>query len=391
MRFLTAFWATLSRSAVAAVYAQAVAPIVASDHATTPTKFTSALPTGDLPDSATFKAQNGTKWKIEYVGDLQFSGTLGTKGLGGDKCRSSVLGDRVIWNCGDMQCAGDWRVCGFSMGPAFYGTNSVMVVNTTSVALVQDNDFATVWPGDPAPQAPQTAWGMDTSNVAPINDTHGIAYAWEIWRGAPDGSFVDRGNAVVAVTLGETKPIATRVGPLLSGPDAMQMGHLAILRDGDYIYSYSMGGPSGIMVSRVAASDDALDAAKYEFLVARRSDSPTWKTPGTVPAPTSTEYGMQTANADGTFGCNVYGSVFYSNYLRKYVIICTAYMHFTNIYVADQPWGPWSAEYGLLEGWGAGYGSHAHPEYSPGGSHKEVYFSQGPNGPFNIFKVTFDF
>ncbi|KAB2573485.1 hypothetical protein DBV05_g7895 [Lasiodiplodia theobromae] len=331
MRFLTAFLATLSTSAAVAVYAQAVAPIVASDHVTTPTKFTTALPTGDLPDPATFKAQNGTKWKIEYVGDLHFSGTLGTNGLGGDKCRSSVLGDKVIWNCGDMECAGDWRVCGFSMGPAFYGTNSVMVVNTTGIALVQDNDFATAWSGDPAPQAPQTAWGMDTSNVAAINDTHGIAYAWEIWRGAPDGSFVDRGNAVVAVTLGEMKPIATRVGPLLSGPDAVQMGLLAILRDGNHIYSYSMGGPSGIMVSRVAASDDALEAAKYEFLVAGESDSSMWKIPGSIPAPPSAEYGMQTANSNGKFGCNVYGSVFYSNYLRKYVIICTAYMHFTKM------------------------------------------------------------
>lgn len=81
-----------------------------------PTKLTSVLSTGDLPDPATFKAQNGTKWKIEYVGDLSFSSTLGTKGLGGDKCRSSVLGDKVIWNCGDMECAGDWQVCGFSMG-----------------------------------------------------------------------------------------------------------------------------------------------------------------------------------------------------------------------------------------------------------------------------------
>lgn len=224
-----------------------------------------------------------------------------------------------------------------------------------------------------------TAWGMDTSNVAAINDTTGIAYAWEIWRG----------NAIAAVTLGPGKPIATRVGPLLSGPSAVQLGLLAILRDGDHVYSYSVGGPTGIVVGRVRAADDAFAASNYEFLSS--ADYTAWHAPGAIPAPETTECGMRTEKPGGKFGCNVYGSVFYSNYLRNYVMICTIYMSFTNMYVAEKPWGPWSAEYGLLSGWGQGYGSHAHPEYSPDGSHKEVYFSQGPNGPFNMFKVTFDF
>ncbi|KAK8247637.1 hypothetical protein HDK77DRAFT_481127 [Phyllosticta capitalensis] len=354
-----------------------------------PTTTSTTYPTGTLPDPATFKTQNGTKWSIQYVGNTKFSGTVGTKGFGGDKCRSSVLGGKVIWNCGDMECMPDWTVCGFSMGPAFYGTTDVMTVNTSAVQYAQDWNFAQPWSGDPTPQAPQTGWGMDTSNIAAINDTHGVAYAWEIWRGASDGSYVDRGNAVVAVTLGATKPIATRMGPLLSGPNAVQMGLLSILRDGDYIYSYSMGGPTGIVVGRVKAGDDAFDATKYQFLQA--NDFATWGTPGSIPPGSTTTYGMKTAESSGKFACNVYGSVFYSNYFQKYVMICTIYMSFTNMYVADNPWGPWSSQYGLLSGWGAGYGSHAHPEYSPNGSHKELYFSQGPNGPFNMFKLTFNF
>ncbi|KAK7520869.1 uncharacterized protein IWZ02DRAFT_433285 [Phyllosticta citriasiana] len=337
-------------------------------------------PTGTLPDPATFKAQNGTKWSIQYVGNLKFTGSVGSKGFGGDKCRSSVLGG---------QCLPDWTACGFAMGPAFYGTGDVMTVNTSAVQNAQDWNFALPWSGDPAPQAPQTAWGMDTSNVAAVNDTHGIAYACEIWRGASDGSYVDRGNAVVAVTLGATKPIATRMGPLLSGPNAVQMGLLSILRDGDYIYSYSMGGPTGIVVGRVKAGDDAFDATKYQFLQA--NDFTNWGTPGTIPPGSTTQFGMKTAEGSGKFACNVYGSVFYSNYFQKYVMICTIYMSFTNMYVADNPWGPWSSQYSLLSGWGAGYGSHAHPEYSPNGSHKELYLSQGPNGPFNLFKLKFDF
>lgn len=273
--------------------------------------------------------------------------------------------------------------------PAFYGTDDVMTVHTTGLTSVQDNDFAQAWSGDRAPEAPQTAWGMDTSNVAAINDTIGIAYAWEIWRGAADGSHVDRGNAIAAVTLGPGKPIATRVGPLLSGPSAVQLGLLAILRDGDHVYSYSMGGPTGSVVGRVRAADDAFAASNYEFLSS--ADYTAWHAPGAIPVPETTEYGMRTEHPGGKFGCNVYGSVFYSNYLRKYVMICTIYMSFTNMHVAEKPWGPWSAVYGLLSGWGQGYGSHAHPENSPDGSHKEVYFSQGPNGPFTMFKVTFDF
>lgn len=197
------------------------------------------LPTGSLPAPTQFAADKGTKWTITYVGDLQFTGKLGEEKLEGDKCRSSKLDDRVFWNCEDMECGRDWTICSFNMGPAFYDTDSAMTVNTTGVNNVQHNNFISPWSGDPAPEAPQTAWGMGTINVAAINDTHGVAYAWEIWRGASDGSYVDRGNSVVAVTLGETKPITMHMGPLVTGPAAIQMGLLAILRADNYVYTYS--------------------------------------------------------------------------------------------------------------------------------------------------------
>jgi len=157
--------------------------------------------------------------------------------------------------------------------------------------------------------APQQFWGMDTSNIAAINNTHGVVYSWEIWRGAFDGSIVNRGNAVASVTLGKDKPIATRVGPLLTGPNALALGLLAIIRQGDYVYVYTKGGPTNIVVGRVRSSDDVFDSSKYEFLEA--SDYKTWSNPpadGGVPAADSMSYGMKTANPGGKFGCDIYGS-----------------------------------------------------------------------------------
>ena len=284
-----------------------------------------------------------------------------------------------------MMCNPDYTVCGFSMGPAMYGTDDVMTINTTGIADINNNNFLSAWIGDPTPQHPQSSWGMDQSNVAPLNDTHGIVYGSQIWRGASDGSFVPQGNAVGLVTLGSDRPVATRIGPLLTGPDALGMGLLAILRDEDYIYLYTEGGPSRVVVTRVPATDDVFDASKYESLLVGTTD---WETG--IPSTTDTQYGMTTANESGQFGCSVYGSVFFSNYFNKYVIICNIFMTSTNMYISDTPYGPWSEEYGLLSGW-TGYGSMAHPMYSPDGSHKEVYFSQGPNSKFNMFKITFGY
>jgi hypothetical protein len=87
--------------------------------------------TGTLPDPATFKRDNGTKWSIKYVGNLAFTDTLQAKTLEGDKCRSSKLGNKVIWNCGDMECKGDWTICGFSM----VRLHLIRAKNTTKIKL----------------------------------------------------------------------------------------------------------------------------------------------------------------------------------------------------------------------------------------------------------------
>jgi hypothetical protein len=348
-----------------------------------------------MPAPSQFAKDNGTKWTVEFVGQLQFTDRLQKDKLMGDKCRTGKVGDRVIWNCGDMMCNGSVDVCGFSMGPAFYGTDSVMTVDTDGVDNVNDNVFVQPWSGDTKFASPYTAWGMDTSNVAPVNATHGVAYAWEIWRGAPDDEKIsNRGNAVASVTLGDTKPVATRVGPLLTGPDAVSLGLLAILRAGDYIYTYSKGGPSKLMVGRVAvdaSGDDVFDADKYEFLAADTDD--TWVSG--IPSSSSTSVGATTANPSGQFGCDVYGSVAYNNYLHKYVLLCDIFLSFVNMYTADTPFGPWSAEYSILTGGRiqGSYGSMMHPEYTPPDSRNDesFYFSLGPNGVFNMFQLTFKY
>lgn len=361
-----------------------------SSSTSSPAKITTTtVATGSLPSPADFKNDKGKKWKIELQGNLGFTGPVGSENITADKGRTGKVGDKVIWNFGDMECAGDWTICGFSMGPAFYGTDSVMVVDTSKVDQVQNNDFAQAWSGDTPPQSPQWAWGMDTSNVAEINSTHGVAFAWEAWRGASDGSTTDRGNAVVSVTLGADKPIAQRVGPLLTGPDSVALGLLAILRDGNYVYTYSEGGPSNVVVGRVPADDSVFDATKYEFLQHGTSD--TWASG--IPSRSDNTFGATTINPGGKFGCAVYGSVFYNSYLKKYIILCNIYMSFVNMYTSDTPYGPWSAEYGITSSGNDGllsgsYGSHAHPEFGNG---KEWYFSIGPNSVFQVFKVTFDY
>lgn len=344
-----------------------------------------------LPNPSTFQKENGTKWRIESVGNIQFTGKMGTQGLGGDKCRSSYLGGQHIWNCGDMMCGSSISTCGFNMGPAFYGTSNVQVINASAHSNIADFQFAGPWSGDPKPLSPQFAYGMDTSNIVALNDTTGIAYVWEITRGGAGSSFVDHGAGVVAVTLGVTKPIAARIGPLLTGPSSVQLGLLGIIRVGNYIYNYNQQGPTGnLIVGRVEASDAAFDASNYEYLAFSSSTSskPKW-VPGIPSAVGAAKYGMRSSDSGGRFNCQQYGSVFWNNYFEKYMLMCNLFMDFTFFYLADDPWGPWSEGYKLLNQ--SGYGVSAHPSYSPGGSDRELYFSQGPNGPFNTFKVTFEY
>jgi hypothetical protein len=346
-----------------------------------------------IPDNETFQRQNGTKWHIEYVGNIEFTGSMGKHDLGGDKCRSSFLGGRHIWNCGDMMCSPDIDTCGFSMGPAFYGTKSVSVIDAAAHSNIGAYQFASPWHGDPKPIAPQSQYGMDTSNIAAINDTTGVAYVWEITRGGPDGSFVDQGAGIVAVTLGQTQPIATRLGPLLTGPKSIQLGLFAILRSQAYIYNYNQQGPFGnIIVGRVEANDAAFDPSKYEYLSypTDGNAAPVWIR-GIPAAKDAAKYGMLTAESNGRFACGQYGSIFWSSYFQKYMLMCTLYYDFSFFYVAAKPWGPWSRGYKVLTSgsvWG-GYGISAHPGWST--KPNELYFSQGPNGPFNMFKLTFNY
>ena len=185
------------------------------------------------------------------------------------------------------------------------------------------------------------------------------------------------------MTLGSKFPIATRRGPLLTDSTAIQLGLLAVMVDSGYIYLYSLPQFAGIItVTRVPASDAVFDITQYQTLTTTGQWAPGVPTPAQAIA----NYGMVTAQPGG-FGCAVYGSVFYNAYLKKYMMICNIWENWTNMYASDTPTGPWSAEYGVLAGV-SGYGSMAHPEYSPDGG-KTIPWSQGPNAEFDVFSITF--
>lgn len=153
--------------------------------------------------------------------------------------------------------------------------------------------------------------------------------------------------------------------------------------DQGYIYLYSLAQATSIItVTRVPASDAAFDVNRYQTM----TTSGQWVAGIPTPAQAAANYGMVTAQPGG-FGCAVYGSVFYNAYLKKYTIICNVMMSWTNMYVSDTPFGPWSAEYGLL-GPVYGYGSMAHPEFSPDGG-KTIPWSQGPNAQMDVYTISF--
>ncbi|KAF2153582.1 hypothetical protein K461DRAFT_278392 [Myriangium duriaei CBS 260.36] len=347
-----------------------------------------------LPNPTEFNKQNGTKWTIAYQGDLKFTGVLGAKNLYGDKCRSSFLGGRHLWNCGDMQCAAGYSACSFSMGASFYGTDKVDTINSSAYPDVYSYTFAQPWKGDPKPVAPQSQYGMDTSNIVPINETTGLAYAYEVTRGDPSVPVINKGNAVLKVTLGPNNPVATRMGPLLTGNDTVSLGLLSIMREGDYIYNYNVdGGAGNVMVGRVKASDAAFDRTQYEYLTYASSNTskPVWKK-GIPTIAGASAFGMTTAEANGRFACQHYGDVYFNNYFERYMLLCNCFNDYTLFYLASNPWGPWSQGYLLLMPPNRlGYGVNAHPSYSPGGNHKTMYFSQGPNTVFNLYKVEFNY
>lgn len=345
------------------------------------------MATGSLPSASDFGSQNGTSWTMEYVGNLNYSGILGTQGLQGDKARSSVVGGKTIWNFGDMDCPPDYTVCGFSMGPAMYDTTGDFTMNTKGIANINDALFASNYSTDGTPQdSGCSAWGMDNSNIAAINDTAGVVYSWEMYRGCTDNpAGVNKGLAVSLVTIGDDFPVATRLGPLLTDGSAVQVGLLAVLAAENYIYSYTVSG-SNVLVGRVRPANNApFSADNYEFL---SSDGQTW-VPGIPSAADAGNFNMVTSQQGG-WGCSVYGSAMYSNYFNQYMLFCDDYENFFNFYTSDTPYGPWSDQYQIIKGV-QGYGSMVHPGYSPGGSNKVLYISQGPNTVFDVWKVTFGY
>ena len=187
------------------------------------------------------------------------------------------------------------------------------------MTTINDSGFSQAWEDDIVDlKAPFTKWGLDTSNVAAINDTNGVAYVFANMRLPTDksNSYLNYGLAAVSVTTPDSGPVASRVSPLLGGPSAIPLGLIGIMRTDDYVYHYSAGGPSNVIVSRVPSAD-AFDATQYQFL---DYSSQIWDTVGDAGIPNNDTqiYGAQTANAGGKITCNIYGSVFYSNYLQQY-------------------------------------------------------------------------
>ena len=264
------------------------------------------------------------------------------------------------------------------MGAAYYADPSNMLrVDMKNITNVYGKDFAQPYAGDPAPdpKGPTPFWGMDTSNVAEVTPGVGIGFVWEIWR-SPEGPYEDRGSGIIRVTLGEVQPIADRTGPLITGPDGLQVGLMTIMIAEGYLYTYSNGGPTGIIIGRVAVAD-AFDATKYEFL----------KTDGTwvqgIPKSTDMSYGIQ-----GKIHSDGQGSIMWSNYFKKYLLFTCAFGQVMNFYTSDTPYGPWSDEYYLLQV--PGYGVNVHPELSPDGNHQVLYISSGAENIITMYKIEFN-
>lgn len=117
---------------------------------------------------------------------------------------------------------------------------------------------------------------MDTTNTFQCGPGTGIFFAWEIHR-KPDGACKDMGNAILKVTLGPEKPIASRFGPLATGPDKIQLGIMTVFNpnirntphaDG-YIYINCIGDGvfDSVIVGRVPVNS-AFDINSYQLMKA---------------------------------------------------------------------------------------------------------------------------
>ena len=252
-----------------------------------------------------------------------------------------------------------------------------------NITNVYGKNFANPWPGDqePDPKGATPDWGIGTSNVVEVEDGVGLAWMWEAWRNEA-GAYVNRGAAIIHVTLGEEMPVANRTGPLVTGPDSLQVGLMTVLKAEGYVYVYSQGGssPAGVVCGRAKISS-AFDASAYEF----QKTNGTWVQG--IPMANDTSYGM--SRAGGVIHSDNMGSIMWSNYFLKYMMFVCAYENDINFYLSDTPYGPWSEEYGLLHA--LGYAVGVHPQWSPGGdgSHKEIYISSGWQNVITMYKVNF--
>lgn len=290
-----------------------------------------------LPDPATFQNDKGSKWTIESVGYINattFHGPPEGGPLGWDKGRTSTIGGKTFWNFGDVSSQGS-RFIGFSDGAALYAdVNSPLDVVTDGINDLSNVDFAKPIDSDGRPGVADdcNAYGMDTSNIAAIDDNTGIGFVFEIFRSSDPNSncyknIVNKGNGIIKVTNGSPQPVATRTGALVSDGSALQFGLHSILAAEGYIYVYSQSGPNGLAVAR-AQTSQAFDINSYEWL---EYDSQTWSKTNGIPAADQTTYGMKTQEGQsgpGIEGCSVYGSSTFNSYLGKYLIFCNAFQSY---------------------------------------------------------------
>lgn len=232
---------------------------------------------------------------------------------------------------------------------------------------------------------------MDTTNTAQVGPGTGICFAWEIHR-KPDGSYKDIGNAMLKVTLGPEMPVASRFGPLVTGPDRIQLGIMTIFNpnirntphaDG-YIYIYCIGDGiwDSVIVGR-APVESAFDLGTYQFMKATGE----WDAKGIIPQRGDTSYGMQ-----GSPISNSQGSIVYNDYLGKYMLFCGTFARQASFYLSDTPIGPWSQNYPLLESHDAmRYGVNVHPDLLPQSNGQELLLSWGTNVVLTMYKLTFNY
>jgi hypothetical protein len=195
------------------------------------------------------------------------TGALQTEGLGGEKYSTGKIDSQGIWNCGDTECSSDWTICGFSMGPAFYGT-SVLTVDTTNIAEVQNNDFLTAWTRGPRPHVP-----TDSLRQGHLKRGGDQPHAWSSIYMADLARRIGRQYREPQEHSRQHHARSDEAdrdagGAAAHWPHATALGLLATLRDGAYLYTYPIGdwGLSNIVICRVAADDLVFDAAQYECL-----------------------------------------------------------------------------------------------------------------------------